>query len=78
MEKNLSFEEAMQKLNLIVAKMERGEVSLEESLNLFQEGTELARLCGKKLEDAKLQVKKVLENDLGEPVVEDFTDETAV
>ncbi|MCI6296953.1 MAG: exodeoxyribonuclease VII small subunit, partial [Clostridiales bacterium] len=36
--------------------MERGDVALEESLKLFQEGTELVRACGKLLEDAKLQV----------------------
>ena len=55
--------------------MERGDVPLEESLKLFQEGTELIRSCGKLLDDAELQVKKILAGPDGSPVEEDFNDE---
>ena len=72
---NKTFEENMQRLEQIVRAMERGDVPLEESLKLFQEGTELIRNCGKLLDDAQLQVKKILSGADGSPVEEDFTDE---
>jgi exodeoxyribonuclease VII small subunit len=55
--------------------MERGDVALEESLKLFQEGTELVRSCGKLLDDAQMQVKKIMTDSNGNPVEEDFADE---
>ena len=48
---------------------------LEESLKLFQEGTELVRSCQKLLDDAQLQVKKIMTAPDGSPVEEDFQDE---
>ena len=65
----------MQRLEQIVRAMERGDVPLEESLKLFQEGTELVRNCGKLLEEAQLQVKKIMTATDGSPVEEDFRDE---
>ncbi len=72
---NKTFEENMQRLEQIVRLMERGEAPLEESLKLFQEGTELVRCCGKLLDEAELQVKKVMTAPDGGPVLEDFADE---
>jgi len=57
-QKNATFEQNMQRLEQIVRAMERGDVPLEESLELFQEGTSLVEACGKLLDDAELQVKK--------------------
>lgn len=71
----MSFEESMQRLEQIIRAMERGEVPLEESLKLFQEGTELVATCEKLLENAQLQVKMVLTAPDGSPVLEDFTDD---
>ena len=59
-ENTMTFEAAMQRLEQIVRAMERGDVPLEEALKLFQEGTELVRSCGKLLDEAQLQVKKVM------------------
>ena len=73
---NKTFEENMQRLEQIVRAMERGDVALEESLKLFQEGTELVRNCGKLLDDAELQVKKILTDAQGNPVEEDFIHES--
>lgn len=70
--KNKSFEESMQRLEQIVRAMERGDVSLEESLKLFQEGTALVESCGKLLDEAELQVKKIVAADDGTPIEEDF------
>ena len=69
---NASFESNMQRLEQIVRAMERGDVALEESLKLFQEGTELVRSCGKLLDEAQLQVKKIMTAADGSPVEEDF------
>ena len=71
-EKNRSFEQNMARLEQIVRAMERGDVALEESLKLFQEGTELVRSCGKLLDEAELQVKMVMTAQDGTPVLEDF------
>ena len=67
-----TFEESMSRLEQIVRAMERGDVPLEESLKLFQEGTELVRACGKLLDEAQLQVKKIMTAADGSPVEEDF------
>ena len=72
---NKSFEDSMARLEQIVRAMERGDVPLEESLKLFQEGTELVRSCSKLLDDAQLQVEKVLTAADGSPVMEAFSDE---
>ena len=72
---NKTFEENMQRLEQIVRAMERGDVPLEESLKLFQEGTGLIRSCGKLLDEAELQVKKILAGSDGTPVEEEFADE---
>ena len=71
-EKKPTFEENMKHLEQIVRAMERGDVPLEESLKLFQEGTELVRVCGNLLNEAQLQVKKITSGSDGSPVEEDF------
>ena len=74
-QQNKTFEESMARLEQIVRAMERGDVALEESLKLFHEGTELVRNCQKLLDDAQLQVKKIMTAPDGSPVEEDFQDE---
>ena len=70
---NRSFESNMQRLEQIVRAMERGDVPLEESLKLFQEGTELVRNCNELLDNAQLQVKMILNGPDGTPREEDFS-----
>jgi exodeoxyribonuclease VII small subunit len=74
-ENKMTFEQSMQRLEQIVRTMERGDAPLEESLKLFQEGTDLVRSCGKLLEEAKMQVTKIMTAPDGSPVEEAFTDE---
>lgn len=74
-QQNASFETNMQRLEQIVRALERGDVPLEESLKLFQEGTALVHDCGKLLDDAQLQVQKVLTAADGSPVLEDMPNE---
>lgn len=75
MSKNMTFEESVARLEQIVRTMERGEAPLDESLKLFQEGTELVSRCGKLLEEAELQIKKVIKTADGTPALGDFADE---
>lgn len=58
----LSFEEALQELETIVSRLETGDLSLEESLALFEQGQRLARYCSEQLEAATLRVEQ-LTND---------------
>ncbi len=71
----MTFEQSMARLEQIVRAMERGDVALDESLKLFQEGTELVRSCEKRLNDAEMEIKKVMTAPDGSPVLEDFADE---
>lgn len=74
-QQNTTFEANMQRLEQIVRAMERGDVALDESLKLFQEGTELVKNCAKMLDEAELQVKKVMTAPDGTPVMEDMSNE---
>lgn len=58
MKKDISFEEALEKLAQINEKLESEDISLDESVKLFKEGLELSRFCQKKLDDAKLEIEK--------------------
>ena len=73
--KSKTFEASMERLETIVRQLEQGNVPLEESLKLFQEGTELVRSCGKLLDNAQLQVNKIMTAADGSPVEEVFEDE---
>jgi len=64
-----SFEGALAELEKIVARMEGGELSLEEALAVHRRGLELARFCQQKLESAQQQVK-VLEGEVLKPLAE--------
>lgn len=61
----LSFEEAMQRLESIVAKLENGDVPLETAIDLFQEGMKLSRLCGGKLEQVESKIELLMESEDG-------------
>ena len=69
-QQNKTFEESMSRLEQIVRAMEQGNVPLEESLKLFQEGTELVRSCGKLLDDAQMQIQKGMTAADCSPVLE--------
>ena len=72
MNENLTFESKLQRLEQIVRAMERGEVPLDESMKLFQEGTELVRSCTKLLDEAQFKVNAILADSEGQPVEEAF------
>ena len=74
-EQNMTFEQSMQRLEQIVRALERGDAALEESLKLFQEGTDLVGRCGKLLDEAELQVKRIMTAPDGSPVEVNFHEE---
>lgn len=57
------FEDAMRELEEIVQRMERGDLRLEESLQLFERGMTLSKTCRGSLDGAELRVRKLLEPD---------------
>ena len=70
--KSVTFEASMQRLDEIVQTLEKGDVSLEESIKLFEEGTKLAAKCSELLENAELKVSKLLKGPDGEPVEQEI------
>ncbi len=61
MDKMLSFEEAYKKLEQIAERLEDPEISLDESIALFEEGVKLSKYCSEVLEKAKQKIE-ILEN----------------
>jgi len=59
------FEDALNKLEKIVSKLEDGDIPLEESLKLFEEGIRLSRLCNQKLEEAEKRVEILMKGKNG-------------
>lgn len=72
--KETSFEESMQKLEEIADELEKGNLSLEESLNKFEEGMKLSKKCNEIIEDAEKKITILLQKD-GKLVEENFIPE---
>jgi exodeoxyribonuclease VII small subunit len=68
---NLSFEEALNELDTIVQNLEQGELSLEESMTLFERGLNLSQVSQTKLQDADQKIKILLEKN-GQVGLSDF------
>lgn len=68
----LSFEEALKALEEIVGKLESGEVSLEDSIEIYTRGTHLKRHCENKLKLAEARIEKIALDAEGEPTLEPF------
>lgn len=73
--KSVTFEESMTRLDEIVKALEAGDVPLEESMKLFEEGTKLAAKCSALLDTAELKVSKLMAGPNGTPVEEVVSDD---
>lgn len=73
---NMSFEESLSELELIVKKLEQGELALEDALKQFERGIALARISSTKLQSAEQQVQILLEQD-GEQVLAPFQEDAS-
>lgn len=70
----MNFEDAMQELETITAKLEKGDLSLDESVSNFEEGMKLAKKCNDILEKAEKKIKVLVQKD-GKLEEEDFSTE---
>ncbi len=61
-----SFEEAAGELEEIVNRLEKGELTLDESIVLFQRGIELSRYCSKRLDEVEKKITMLIEEENGE------------
>lgn len=69
----MEFEKKIDRLEQIVSQMEKGQLGLDQSLKLFEEGVKLSRECHQKISEAEMQVKVLLSVDEeGNPVTKDF------
>lgn len=59
----LNFEEALARLEEIVSELETEDISLEKSIELYEEGIKLSKICTEKLEEAELRIEKVQEKE---------------
>ena len=64
-EKKMRFEQALEKLETVVAKLEAGNVPLDEALASYEEGMELIRVCNKQLDEAEQRVEAIRIKDDG-------------
>ena len=70
-DKEMQFEEAFKRLEAIVGNLESGDLSLEESMKLFEEGIRLTEACKSRLEDAEQKIKLLLKDSDGKLSLED-------
>jgi exodeoxyribonuclease VII small subunit len=66
------FEDALSRLEVIVSQLEKGDLSLEQALQLFEEGVNISRFCNGKLVEAERKVEILLKNKEGRLVEEPF------
>jgi exodeoxyribonuclease VII small subunit len=59
------FEDALNKLEKVVSQLEEGDISLEESLKLFEEGIRLSRICNQKLDEVEKRVEILIKGEDG-------------
>jgi exodeoxyribonuclease VII small subunit len=70
---DMSFEESLDQLESLVDRLERGQLLLDESLELFEKGMKLARICNSKLARAERKIEVLIEEN-GKLKTEDFTE----
>lgn len=74
----MDFEKKLNRLEEIVEKMEKGDLTLDESLQLFEEGVKLSRECQQKIGEAENRVKLLMGVDQnGQPQTKDFSPDSS-
>ena len=68
----IKFEKAMTRLESIVEELERGDLNIEKSLQIFEEGIKMSRVCSNKLNEAEAKIEKITKGKKGEIVTELF------
>jgi exodeoxyribonuclease VII small subunit len=75
--KSKSFETQLASLEQVVHELERGDLPLEESLKLFEEGVRLSRECQERLNQAERRIEVLLRDSDGRPILSAFDEEVA-
>ncbi len=75
-QKNQTFESSLGELEKIVRKLEDGDLSLEESLKLFEDGVRLSRECQERLNAAERRIEILLKDESGNPILQEINSET--
>lgn len=75
-ENDQRFEQSFRELEDIVTRLEGEELSLDESLALFEKGIRLSRFCHEKLEQVEKKIELILADARGEPKIEPFDSES--
>ena len=65
-ENGKKFEQAIAELEDVVGKLEKGELTLDESIDFFQKGVELSKYCSKRLDEAERKITLLIEKENGE------------
>ena len=68
----IKFEKAIQRLEKIVDDLEKGEMDIDKSLEILEEGIKMSRVCSKKLNEAEAKIEKLTKDQKGELVTELF------
>ena len=69
---DIKFEKAMTRLESIVEELERGDLNIDKSLAIFEEGIKMSRICSKKLNEAESKIEKLTKDKNGNLVAELF------
>jgi exodeoxyribonuclease VII small subunit len=72
MSDGLSFEKAIEELEVIVKKLEKGELSLDDSIECFKRGVELTKYCNKRLDEAERSITMLIEDGTGNVIEKDM------
>ena len=68
----IKFEKAMTRLESIVEELERGDLNIDKSLEIFEEGIKMSRVCSNKLNEAEAKIEKLTKGKKGELIAELF------
>ena len=68
----IKFEKAMTRLENIIEELERGDLDIDKSLEIFEEGIKMSRLCSKKLNEAEAKIEKLSKGKKGDLITELF------
>ena len=74
MDRSITFEAAIKRLEEIVGELEGGDIEIERALVLFEEGTKLTRVCQKKLSNVERKIEILKKGEGGNDVLELFAD----
>ncbi|KAA3617416.1 MAG: exodeoxyribonuclease VII small subunit [Calditrichaeota bacterium] len=72
MKKDVKFEAALKRLETIVDQLESGEIDLDKSIKIYEEGNDLVKVCLEKLNSAEKKIKQISKDQSGNIIVDDF------